>query len=137
MKPDELAQVHAAAFTDQRAWSASEFADFLGTAGVILCGDVRSFILGRVTLDEAEILTLATDPANRRQGLARAALRDFETQAATTGATRVFLEVAEDNTAAKHLYSNMNYHIIGTRPNYYARPNGTKVAATIMQKLIA
>jgi len=43
--PEALAQTHAAAFAEGRAWTAKEFSSLLQSRGAILCGDVRSFIL--------------------------------------------------------------------------------------------
>jgi ribosomal-protein-alanine N-acetyltransferase len=135
--PSTLARTYAAAFRGQRGWSESEFATLLGTSGVILRGDGRSFILGRVTLDEAEVLTLATDPAHRRKGLARAVLAAFETAAVEAGAAQVFLEVAEDNQAARGLYAAAGYVAAGRRPGYYPAPGGPSVAALILRKTLA
>jgi len=66
----DLARTHAAAFTQTRPWSAKEFSTLLNSHGVILCGDARSFVLGRVIADEAEVLTIATELQFQRQGLA-------------------------------------------------------------------
>ncbi len=133
MTPEALAQTHAAAFTDQRPWSADEFASLLPQTGVILCGDAKSFILGRVIVDEAEVLTLATHPDHQRKGLAQAALAQFLTLARSQGAVRVFLEVAELNIPAKALYLKNNFEIIGNRPRYYVTKDGGKIGADIMQ----
>lgn len=134
MTPDALARVHGAAFTTSRGWTASEFAALLGTRGVILCGDVRSFVLGRVTLDEAEILTVATDPAYQRQGLARATLNRFERAVANAGAVRIFLEVSAQNGRAKSLYTKEEYREIGRRRNYYTTTTGELADAIVMEK---
>lgn len=134
MTPATLARVHAAAFTQDRPWSADEFAGLLGSRGVILCGDARSFLLGRVVADEAEVLSVATDPAHQRQGLARAALAEFEHAAREAGAARAFLEVAADNLPAKSLYLRHGFIQVAERPRYYARKTGASVAALIMQK---
>lgn len=133
MTPEDLARTHAAAFTDQRPWSADEFASLLSQTGVILCGDAKSFVLGRVIVDEAEVLTVATDPDQQRKGLARAALAQFLVQAQSLGAVRVFLEVAETNYAAKSLYYNVNFEKIANRPRYYASKDGGKIGADILQ----
>ena len=133
MTPEGLAQTHAAAFTDQRPWSADEFAALLSQTGVILCGDTKSFVLGRVIVDEAEVLSLATHPDHQRKGLARAALAQFLILACNQGAVRVFLEVAELNIPAKSLYLNNNFKIIGNRPRYYVTKDGAKIGADIMQ----
>lgn len=133
MTPEDLAKTHAAAFTDQRPWSADEFASLLSQAGVILCGDAKSFVLGRVIVDEAEVLTLATHPDHQRKGLAQAALAQFLTLGRSQGAVRVLLEVAELNVPAKALYLKNNFEIIGNRPRYYAAKDGGKIGADIMQ----
>jgi [ribosomal protein S18]-alanine N-acetyltransferase len=134
--PGALAATHAAAFEDERAWTEAEFAGLLAQPGVILCGTPRSFALGRVTLDDAEVLTLATVPAARRQGLARAALVALTAGAARAGAVRMFLEVAEDNLAAIALYHSCGFLQVGRRPGYYARLSGPKVAALVMEKAL-
>ena len=89
---------------------------------------ILAFALGRVTLDEAELLTLAVDPAHQRQGLGRQCLAQFEAKAQENGATRAFLEVAASNHAALALYRNTGWTQDGTRPNYYATATGREDA---------
>ena len=130
MTPEDLAATHAAAFEDERPWSAEEFAGLIG--GAILTGTAESFVLGRVTLDEAEVLTLATHPDHRRRGLARAALAEFLDQARARGASRAFLEVAADNAPARALYAGWTQ--IGRRKGYYAQPGGPAADALVLEK---
>lgn len=133
MTPETLAQTHAAAFTQSRPWAAAEFARLLESRGVILIGDARSFLLGRVIADEAEVLTLATAPEFRRQGLAQACVAAFLDNLRAQQAALVFLEVADDNAPAKSLYLNAGFKIIASRPDYYTRQSGEKIAASVMQ----
>ena len=65
--PAALAAVHARAFP--APWSRDEFAALLAQPGVLAVVEPDGFILIRVVLDEAEILTLAVRPAARRAGL--------------------------------------------------------------------
>src|SRR6056297_423224 len=135
MTPDALANLHARAFVGQgRAWSAAEFADLLASPLVFAVGDTRGFALGRVIADEAEVLTIATDPKARRQGVARACLATFERTAAKRGARSVFLEVADDNTAARGLYGAAGYTQAAVRKGYYPRPKQTAVDALILRR---
>ena len=67
--PTALAALHASAFP--APWSAAVFADLLAQPGVLLGVEPDGFILIRVVLDEAEILTLAVVPPARRHGLGR------------------------------------------------------------------
>ena len=135
MSPEALAHLHASAFTEDRPWSAAEFASLLSLPGTLLLGDARAFLLGRIVLDEAEVLTLATDPAHRRQGLAGLLLAQFEEEARARGAAHAFLEVAEDNAAARALYEGRGYREVGRRPAYYARPRAP-VAALVLARAI-
>ncbi|WP_341211243.1 GNAT family N-acetyltransferase [uncultured Limimaricola sp.] len=129
-----LAMTYAAAFPGERHWSATEFSDLLAAPGTILSGDALSFVLGRVTLDEAEILTLATYPDHRRQGRARAALEAFHDAARAAGADTAFLEVAEDNAAACALYAAAGYVQAGRRRGYYPRAGQPPAAALILMR---
>ena len=129
-----LAATHAAAFQTDRPWSADEFAELLKGPGVWLTGDPDSFVLGRIALDEAEILTLATTPSLQRQGKAREMLAEFEQSAADKGAKTAFLEVAQDNNAACALYAAAGYATGGKRLKYYARQDGSRVDALILRK---
>lgn len=116
--PDRLAALHARCFTRPRPWSAAEFAALLGGAGVFLCTTAEGFILGRATFDEAEVLTLAVALEARRRGVARALLANFEAAARARGAGVAFLEVSEDNDAARALYHGTGYVEAGRRRGY-------------------
>ena len=137
MTPEQISHVLQLAFPGERGWSVAEVADLLQSPGIILSGTEQSFVLGRVTLDEAEVLTLATAPDARRQGRAKAALQDFEADLAQAGAEFVFLEVAEDNGAARALYAQAGYDQVGRRTGYYRGANGTSVDALVLRKSLA
>ena len=132
MTPEALARLHAATFSQARPWNVEEFASLLSFPGTVLLGDDRAILLGRVVADEAEVLTLATDPIHRRRGLAADLLARFEAEARARGAGRVFLEVAEDNVPARALYANRGYAEVGRRSAYYARKGGPSVAALVL-----
>ncbi len=125
-----LADLHAAAF--DAPWSATAFADLLGQAGVFLEGDADGFVLIRTVADEAEILTLAVRPPARRKGLGARLLRAATVRAAAIGATRMFLEVAEDNAPARALYRALGFEAAGRRPRYYLRADGPAVDALLL-----
>lgn len=133
MTPAALAQTHAAAFTQMRPWSESEFTDLLKQRGMILCGDAQSFLLGRIIVDEAEVITIATHPNHRRQGHARALILQFIAQARTQDVTSIFLEVSENNEAAKSLYYKQGFHKVGRRPQYYDTADSGKIGAEILR----
>ncbi len=134
MTPEALARVHARAFAGQRGWSAPEFRALLSNDNAFLVTTDSAFALGRVIADEAELLTLATDPSKRRQGQARTCLHRFEDMAITRGAIRVFLEVSAEKTAAHALYLASGYALIARRNAYYSHDDGRRSDALIMEK---
>lgn len=134
MTPEDLANLHARAFTAQRPWSAQEFADLLDSPLVFLISSPHAFALGRAVAGEVELLTLATDPDHQRLGLGRQVLQSYELAAVGCGADRSFLEVAADNRAAISLYQSAGYTVDGQRPGYYLTPHGTRVDAVLMSR---
>lgn len=119
-----LARLHESAFPEgPRAWSAAEIAALAGApSGLLLTDDPGApsgFALLRVVADEAEVLTVAVDPACRRRGIARRLLRDGLSAARQRGARRAFLEVACGNAAARGLYAGLGFDVVGLRRGYF------------------
>lgn len=164
MTPEALADLHARAMVYGAAWSTAAFADTLAHPRAFLVDtsslsalkyprgeaegrgadsppppartQVPGFALGRVIAGEAELLTLAVDPAAQRNGLGRALLRAFEEEAASRAASTAFLEVSQDNIGAVKLYLSEGWQEVGRRENYYADgPNGASTAV-IMRKAL-
>jgi ribosomal-protein-alanine N-acetyltransferase len=142
---DRAAAIHASAFAadwDQR-WDRQAFAELLampGAFGLMAqpadADQAAGLVLVRVAADEAEIVTLAVLPERRRQGLGFALMRRAESEARGRGAGRLFLEVAEDNFAARKLYADLGFATVGKRPAYYARGPLGSAAAIVMAKPI-
>lgn len=136
MTPNQLADIHLRAFPDARHWSAQEFHALIEKPISVLCTDGPAFVLGQVVVDEAEVLTLATDPDHQRKGHAQRALLTFIQNVQSRGATRVFLEVSEHNLAAQALYHSAGFHQIARRSGYYQSSDGTRQDALIYEKLL-
>lgn len=92
------------------------------------------YVILRNAADEAEILSLGVVPAARRRGVGRALLAAALSAAAAAGAVAVFLEVGEDNAAARALYAAAGFVPVGRRMDYYSRDGRSRVAAVIMRK---
>ncbi len=133
MTPQDMARIHAAAFVQDRAWTAQEIADLLASPFVTHLAEPQGFTLTRLIAGEAELLTLAVDPAAQRQGIGRRLLQRWmnglETQADTA-----FLEVAADNTAAIALYTSAGFRQTATRRGYYQRKDAPSVDALILSR---
>ena len=135
MTPEALAALHARAFTMPPPWSAAAFRGLLESEGVFLCTAASGFALGRAVAGEAELLTIAVEPAARGQGTGRALLDAFEAEAAARGAATAFLEVAADNGAALALYDRAGYRETARRRGYYRGLEGPVDAAILARDL--
>ena len=134
MTPEELARLHASCFEDApRAWSAEEFEALLADTSIRFHWAAHGFAVVRQVSDEAELLTLAVDPAHRRQGIARAVLKEALSVAHDQGAAAMFLEVGEDNVGAHALYVATGFVEVGRRKDYYASPKGRRISALVMK----
>lgn len=130
MTPDQMALIHAAAFQQDRSWSAQEFSDLLLSPLVVTLSETGGFALTREIAGESELLTIAVDPAHQNKGIGRRLLQRWM----AAGADTAFLEVAADNAGAIHLYSSMGFQITATRPAYYRRKDAAAVDALILTK---
>lgn len=133
MTPETFAALHANGM-NTRPWTAEEFTSLLSSPLVFAVGDDRAGALGRVVSDEAELLTLVTDPGHRRKGLGRSRLVEFEAEARARGAIVAFLEVAGNNEAAIRLYESNGWSVTGSRFAYYETLDGKLVDAVLMSK---
>ena len=132
MTPQDLSNLHTLAFPDERGWSASEFQALLDAPTTYLATDPSGFLLARFIADEAEILTLCTHPDTRRQGTASKLMARFMVDATFKGTRTAFLEVAEDNEAARALYAGFGFRQTGHRADYYARADARKVDCLVL-----
>jgi [ribosomal protein S18]-alanine N-acetyltransferase len=116
-----LAALHKTAFPSD-PWNAQSFATLLSQPGMLAFIDERGgFILLRMVADEAEIITIGvTTP---RQGIGRALAQAALTLAARQHITKIHLEVAAGNTAARALYTALGFTQTGKRRAYY--PDGS------------
>ena len=90
------------------------------------------FLIGRVTFDEAEILSVGVLREARRRGIASALLEAGFATARRAGARTMHLEVGEDNPGAAALYRLHGFRATGRRANYYRRADRSRVAAILM-----
>jgi ribosomal-protein-alanine N-acetyltransferase len=132
-----LADLHDRAFP--RPWSAEDFEALLkGPGAFAVLGegdDPKGFILCRAVAGEAEILTVAVDPAARRRGWGAALVEMAAGIAREAGAFEMFLEVAADNLAAIKLYEATGFERVGLRKGYYPHPDGAK-DAVVMRRVL-
>lgn len=121
------AELEQTLFAGDDPWPVGAFVDAVKVSGPhqhyfaarrdgVLVGYAGIALLG----PEAEVHTIAVDPAEQGRGTGRAllaALLDAAPRAT------VFLEVRTDNDAAIELYRSVGFDVVGTRRGYY-RPSG-------------
>jgi ribosomal-protein-alanine N-acetyltransferase len=81
--------------------------ELLGNAGLLTIGTT------------AEILTVGVLPAARRRGVGRLLVRALVAEARRRRASEVLLEVRIDNEAARGLYQDEGFTVLGLRRGYY------------------
>lgn len=126
--------LHALSF--DTPWNEADMARYIAgdlCYGAFRGGALCAFIVMRVAGDQADIVTIAVHPNDRKHGHGTAVLSAAEAAASARGVTTIFLEVAIDNAPAIALYKARGYHGVGKRPAYYKRPGG-RVAALILRK---
>ena len=133
----DIAALHGASF--RRGWSEQEVETLLTDRHVIahraLCGGkLAGFIIARLVIDEAEILSVAVARNRQGRGIAGHMLTLHLRRLAGLGARTVFLEVDENNKAAIGLYNGAGFREISRRPNYYAGENGRSAAALVLRR---
>lgn len=82
---------------------------------------------------DADVQTIALDPALRGQGWGRRLMLALAVAAGERRARELFLEVRADNPVAHGLYTRLGFEEIGVRPRYY-QPDG--VDAVIMRAAV-
>ena len=132
-----MSQLHMRCFDDP--WSAMSFRGLLLdtsvlTLGVELGGDLVAFVMAQTIAGESDILTVATDPDQRRQGLATTLIGALINRLGERGVSRITLDVAEDNAPARALYQGFGFTEDGRRPRYYTSGRDVPVDAVLMSR---
>jgi [ribosomal protein S18]-alanine N-acetyltransferase len=124
------------------AWSQSQLAGTLALDGsfarqAVDANDaIQGFTLSRVVAGEVELLLVAVDPLLRRRAIGRRLVDQVATDARRYGATTLFLEVRENNVAARQLYHALGFVDVGRRANYYTGISGERFAAITMRQML-
>lgn len=132
-----MAALHATSFA--RPWSTLEFERLLAERGMVADGlflgtvsKATGFVLSRMVLDEAEILTIVIASEARGKGLSIPLLERHLDELSRRGVRTVHLEVEEGNGPAIALYRRFGFKETGRRTGYYQKADGSRVTALTM-----
>lgn len=137
---DAMMLVMQAAFDPRygEAWTAAQLAATMAMPGcwgrlALIDEAAIGFSLCRAAADEVELLLIAVAPQQRRTGSGTRLLLRAQEDALLRGCSHLFLEVREDNDAARYLYRSAGFAEIGQRPSYYAGKDGSRRGAITMR----
>jgi [ribosomal protein S18]-alanine N-acetyltransferase len=126
---DQLDRLERQLF-DAAAWSRASFAEELEADGRWYLGAERTAdgaLIGYAGIwfdgYDAQVMTIAVDPAHQDHGLGRDLLTQLVAHAREVGAAQVLLEVRVDNAPAIHLYESVGFQMLGRRRAYYQPGN--------------
>ena len=85
-------------------------------------GKIRGYAAIYLAPQEAELLRIAVDSAERKKGIAQKLLDAILKYLKEAEAEKLFLEVRSSNEAALRLYQKTGFHSIGIRKGYYENP---------------
>ncbi len=127
-----VSRIHHSAFDP--GWNEKDITEMLSITGTeIALGEIAGEAVGigiiRSIADQAELLTIATLPLQRRKNVAATVLKHAFTKAQSLGATSLFLEVAQSNSSAHKLYIKLGFSETGRRKAYYANGDDAIVMA--------
>lgn len=84
--------------------------------------DFAGYLTYSLLQDESELLRVATVSDYRKKGIGKALVKKYHEEIFKEGVLG-FLEVRENNEAARKLYEKTGYAQIGVRKNYYKNPS--------------
>jgi ribosomal-protein-alanine N-acetyltransferase len=129
MTPEDLDEVIRIEQTTESPWSAKLFAsEFELTNGWRFvfqdeaAAKIVGFIIGTITIDEAEIRKIAVAPEFRQRKIASFLLGESLAFLKEQKAASCFLELRKSNRAAFGLYEKHGFKKAGERKKYYKNP---------------
>ena len=96
-------------------------------------GGVGGFVATRIQPPELDVVNVAVDPLQRRQGIGRFMVNRLMTWAASMSVRVAFLEVRESNQAARNLYVGLGFKETRKRKAFYRNP--VEDAVMMMRKI--
>jgi [ribosomal protein S18]-alanine N-acetyltransferase len=126
---EKISSLHSSLFDD--GWSKDSIHELLTTPSSTAFvatyerpGNVVGFVIARLIADEGEILSVGVCKDCQSHGIGKRLVLAVMRIMQRAEAEKVYLEVAEDNAAARGLYQSLGFEEVGRRAGYYNRGNG-------------
>ncbi|MBE5731122.1 MAG: ribosomal-protein-alanine N-acetyltransferase [Clostridiales bacterium] len=98
----------------------------------IMDGDVlAAYVSGEFVIDEFNINNVVVDKDYRRRGYAEALIREVIDRCKQSGVQKIYLEVAQNNEAAKNLYYKLDFTFSYERKKYYGEQSALVLVKTV------
>jgi len=132
MKEEDLASVRAIeALSFSSPWSENTFRGEIQNTSVSFPlvvihrpdDEVVAYIIFWQIRDDVQVNNIAVHPDCRGRGIAEALMRFVIDKVRKAGATFLTLEVRPSSVPATALYMKLGFEILGTRKNYYTKPD--------------
>ena len=128
----KIATLESQVFSDP--WSEESIRDNVRSDNYLIMGafedeDLLGYVIYMLLLEEAELLRIAVKEEARNKGIATSLLDVMinKTRDEVKEVKSLFLEVRENNTAARKLYEKTGFVEVGMRKNYYSNPTENAV----------
>ena len=86
-------------------------------------GDIAGYISGQFVIDEFNVNNVVIKEEYRRRGFAEALMAEVLVRCKQEKVTKLYLEVAQNNEAAKSLYDKLGFKFSYERKKYYGDQN--------------
>ena len=132
-----MSELHARALPNSRAWTPEEFESLLAKPTTIFCSERHGFALGQLIAPDCDLLLIVVDPNHQGQGRGKTLLEKFLTEIQIAGANRCILEVNAEDEKTIRFYTTAGFQETKRLKSYYARSNGSKCDASIMERRLS
>ena len=120
---DRIMEIERASFGDE-AYDRSLFAEFFRKCGELFFvvahdREVRGYMVTCIRGEQAELVSIAVDPAARRRGAASALMESTLRRLRRRGIARIGLMVRVTNDQARAFYERYGFEKVRKAPRYY------------------
>ena len=122
----EVARLESQMFSDP--WSENVYRQTFNIEGVVYLVDIEDDDIVAVAgvrniVGDGEVTNVMVRPEYRRQGIAKAVLRQLLYEGRQIGVRDFTLEVRKSNAPAIKVYEELGFRLEGVRPGYYEHPH--------------